>query len=68
MASRDLTDDEKNLVAHMLEELDALAQADQLSDWEQGFVTSVDDQFGRYGRLSDKQLSKLKEVYERKTA
>ncbi|HET8773956.1 MAG TPA: hypothetical protein VFP80_09205 [Thermoanaerobaculia bacterium] len=68
MASRDLTDDEKNLVAYMLEELDTLSQADKLSDWEQEFVTSVDDQFGRYGRLSDKQLSKLKEVYERKTA
>lgn len=64
MPSRALTKEETDLVAHMLEEIDAAQRAGKLTDWERNFIESVDDQFGRYGRLSDKQLDILKRIYE----
>jgi hypothetical protein len=36
-----------------------------LSEWEQGFVTSVREQFERRAQLSEKQLEVLRRVYKK---
>lgn len=35
----------------------------KLSDWEQDFLISVQDQFERNGDLSQKQVDKLEQIY-----
>lgn len=34
----------------------------KLSEWEQGFITSISDQWKRNHRLSDKQTKRLREI------
>ena len=38
---------------------------DNLSDWEQKFVESIENQFKAKGTLTDAQYDKLEEVFER---
>lgn len=40
-------------------------QGEELTDWEQKFVDSVQSQFERKGMLSDAQCEKLEEIHER---
>lgn len=40
-------------------------EMDKLTDWEQGFIESVSDQFTSSGTLSPKQLETLKEIYDK---
>lgn len=37
---------------------------DNLSEWEEGFVRSVEAQFKRKGTLTDDQYDKLEQVFE----
>lgn len=36
---------------------------DQLSEWEQGFLTSMREQFERKGRVSERQFEILERIY-----
>lgn len=56
-----LRDDE---VEEVLDALEA-HYGERLTEWERRFVNSVRDQFDEHGRLTDKQRTKLDEVFER---
>lgn len=43
--------------------LTAIDDSDALSEWEEGFVASVREQFARKGSLSEKQYLRLEEIY-----
>lgn len=53
-------------IRHFLDELQAPAK--ELSQWEEGFVVSVGNQFEERGTLSDKQFEILERIYAEKTA
>ena len=40
---------------------------DQLTDWEERFVTSVEEYFRKHGRLSEKQEHILEDLFRRKS-
>jgi regulator of sigma D len=46
---------------------DCETRDDKLSEWEQGFIQSVREQFDRRGSLSDKQLEILNNIWEKVT-
>jgi hypothetical protein len=56
----------KELIAHMLNELDTPIKA--LSPWENQFIESLTDQVNRGATLSDKQFDILERIYAEKTA
>lgn len=41
------------------------SELSKLSEWETGFIESVADQFLRNGTLSEKQINRLKEIYDK---
>ncbi|KKN56719.1 hypothetical protein LCGC14_0569480 [marine sediment metagenome] len=42
-----------------------LMEYDELTEWELGFVESVEKQFNANGELTEPQYDKLEEVFER---
>lgn len=57
------------LIKHMLTSLEDTSQlVEDLSEWEDNFVSSVRQQFENKGDLSDKQFEILERIYARKTA
>lgn len=51
-------------VTRWLEALENPTKA--LNAWEEDFLESVSDDFTRYGRLTQNQMDKLEEIYDRK--
>lgn len=40
---------------------------DKCSEWEQGFLRSIEEQFRKTGSLSDKQYDTLEKIYEQRS-
>lgn len=53
------------VIQHFIEELKTPYKP--LTSWENGFITSLEDQFSRRGTISDKQFEILERVYAEKT-
>jgi len=60
-----MDEDEKDLVKHMIDALES-GSGRELSNWEEGFLSSVSDQFQRRGELSERQVETLKKIYKEK--
>ena len=56
-------------IGAMVEQLDGLRDTKDLSDWENGFVTSVLHQYLKAGKttvdFSEKQIEKIKNIYDK---
>ena len=52
-------------VQQMIE--DCQARESKLSEWEQGFIDSIDSQLGNGNGISEKQYEKLSDIWERVT-
>lgn len=46
---------------------DCINRESKLTDWERGFIDSLDAQLTRGNRLSEKQAERLDEIWERVT-
>lgn len=60
------TAEEKRLICYMLDELEHPERP--LSNWEEGFISSISDYWERNMYLSDRQFEKLMDIYEKRTA
>ena len=56
---------QKDLIDHMLRALETPSKP--LSSWEDGFISSISEQFTSRGSLSDRQVEILERIYTEKT-
>jgi Na+/phosphate symporter len=57
---RNLSDKEIERVKHIFK---MILETDMLTNWELGYLISIEEQFNKDKKLSDEQLEKLEEVY-----
>jgi len=55
-----------NLIKHMLTSLET--PNEELTKWEENFIESVSEQFGKKNNLSDRQIEILDKIYAEKTS
>ena len=60
------TEKTAEIISHFLHELETPYKP--LTQWEEGFIESVTEQFQERGTLSDRQFEILEKIYAEKTA
>lgn len=56
-----LANNSRESLAYMLEHCKGFMR--ELSQWEQGFIESVNERFERGGELTEKQIDRLEQIY-----
>jgi hypothetical protein len=59
-----LPDKEKEKISHLLKQAEEPDVVDRLTEWEQGFLSSVTGQFESKEWLSEKQVERLEQIVE----
>lgn len=56
---------DKTILRQWIDDVNTLGRG--LSKWEENFMISITDQFDRSGRLSERQIAILEQIYAEKT-